>query len=198
MTRTTRLRTTPRPLRAALLATALLLSPILVAAPASAHDSIVGSVPADGATVTTPPTEVRITFEEPPTATGLGVAVQAPDGASVVAGKPGIEGNVVVQALDPLTVGGAYSVSYRVVSQDGHPVTGTFAFTYAAPSVSPTATPTSSGTDAEGSASATSVAAASPSTGASSTDLTPWVVVGSVVLLVGVVLGGLALRRRSA
>jgi hypothetical protein len=45
------------------------------------------------------------------------------------------------------------------------------------------------------SATITSVASGTES---SSTDLTPWVIAGSVVLLVAVVLGGLALRRRSA
>ena len=197
MTRTTRLRTAPRLVRAALMATALLLSPFVLAAPASAHDSIAGSDPADGATLTTAPTQVRITFAEPPTATGLGVAVLAPGGASVTAGAPSIDGNVVVQALGPLTVGGPYSVSYRVVSADGHPVTGTFGFTYIASSSSSSASPTSASTAASvaASASVTSVASGAES---SSTDLTPWVIAGSVVLLVAVVLGGLALRRRSA
>jgi methionine-rich copper-binding protein CopC len=176
---------------------ALLVSPLVLAGPASAHDSIVGSQPADGATVTTPPTQVRITFEEPPTAPGLAVAVMAPGGTSVVAGPPTIEGNVVVQELTALSVGGAYSVSYRVVSADGHPVTGTFRFTYDAGSSSPSASPTASASS--GSLSATFVATASPSSDTSGTDLTPWVVAGSVALLGVVVLGGVAFsRRRSA
>ena len=44
---------------------------------------------------------------------------------------------------------GAYTVNYRVVSDDGHPVTGSFAFTVgdatAAPTTDATSTSTSSG-----------------------------------------------------
>ncbi len=207
MTRTTRLRTTPpRSLRAALLASAgaLLLSPLVLAAPASAHDSIVGSVPADGATLTTAPTEVRITFEEPPTATGLGVAVLAPGGASVVAGKPAIDGNVVVQALDALTVGGTYDVSYRVVSADGHPVTGTLAFTVDLPTSSPSASSTSpaptsaSATPISTSASSSATALASATDGSSSSTPVGAIIAGAVAL--ALVIGAVVLvnRRRSA
>jgi methionine-rich copper-binding protein CopC len=202
MTRTTRFRTPPRLARAAVLAAAgaLLVSPLVLAAPASAHDSIVGSVPADGATLTAAPTEVRITFEEPPTATGLGVAVLASGGASVVAGKPTIEGNVVVQALDPLTVGGAYAVSYRVVSADGHPVTGTLAFTVDLPTPSPSA---SSSAPAPTSASATSAsssatALASATDGSSSSTPVGAIIGGAVALALVVGAVVLVSRRRSA
>jgi methionine-rich copper-binding protein CopC len=182
---------------------ALLVSPLVLAAPASAHDSIAGSVPTDGATLTTAPTEVRITFEEPPTATGLGVAVMAPGGSSVVAGKPTIEGNVVVQALDPLTVGGTYAVSYRVVSADGHPVTGTLAFTVDLPTPSPSVTsssPAPTSAPAAPASSDSSSASALASTTDASASSTPVgaIIAGAVALALVVGAVVLVSRRRSA
>jgi methionine-rich copper-binding protein CopC len=160
----------------------------LAAPAASAHDAFVGSTPAAGSTVATAPTEVRVSFEEPPLASGLGVAVTGPDGTSVASGQPTLVGSVVVRPLVPLTAAGAYTVAWRIVADDGHPVTGTFSFTLALPSSS-TSNSTSS-----------AVAASPGPTGTAdvvSTDLTPWVVGGVVglVLVVGVV-GLLAVRRR--
>jgi methionine-rich copper-binding protein CopC len=177
---------------------ALLVSPLVLAAPASAHDSIAGSVPTDGATLTTAPTEVRITFEEPPTATGLGVAVMAPGGSSVVAGKPTIEGNVVVQALDPLTVGGTYAVSYRVVSADGHPVTGTLAFTVDLPTPSPSASSSAPTSASATSASSSATALASAKDGSSSSTPVGAIIAGAVALALVVGAVVLVSRRRSA
>jgi methionine-rich copper-binding protein CopC len=85
------------------------------AGPASAHAALVGSDPADGTSSATAPTTITFTFNEN-IAQPAYIAVQAPDGTQVeVTG---------VRAVD-----GTYSASYRVVSSDGHPVTGTITYT---------------------------------------------------------------------
>ncbi len=165
---------------------------VLVAPAASAHDVLGGSSPAAGSTVTVAPVEVRLTFAEPPTAQGLGVAVTGPDGASVATGAPRLVVNEVTQALVPLTRSGTYTVAYRVVSADGHPVAGTYTFVLALASSSaatpvPSATPTPGGSSALADPSVTNV---------SGTDLTPWILGVVLALVAGTVLGVVAARRR--
>ncbi|HET7305785.1 MAG TPA: copper resistance CopC family protein [Segeticoccus sp.] len=98
------------------------------APPAAAHDVLIRTVPADGATVPEPPGAVKLVFEEPPLKLGTEVAVTGPDGA-VQQGKPVIDGSTVRQQLTPGTSAGTYTVDYRVTSDDGHVVSGTFSFT---------------------------------------------------------------------
>ncbi|MGI3786226.1 MAG: copper resistance CopC family protein [Janthinobacterium lividum] len=116
----------------------------LVAAPAYAHDELRSSSPADGATVATPPSQVVLTFEEPPVSLGAQVVVTGPDGP-VSSGAPRLDGDDVIADVQPQTPAGRYTVQWRVTSDDGHPVSGTFAFTAqaAATGTSPSA-PTSS------------------------------------------------------
>lgn len=114
------------------------------AGPAAAHDSLVGVDPADGSTTPTVPASVTLRFEEPPARLGIGVAVLGPTGA-VGVGTPALVGSSVTVALRPGSPAGSYRVSWRVTSDDGHPVQGTTRFTAAAGStatVTPTAQPT--------------------------------------------------------
>ncbi len=171
----------------------------VVVAPASAHDALGGTTPAAGSTVTVAPVEVTLTFAEPPTGQGLGVAVTDPDGSSVTTGAPTVQVNEVSQRLVPLTRSGSYTVAYRVVSSDGHPVSGTFRFVLALPAGSSTV-PTATGDPTPG-ASATSTptsVGAEPAPSDGSTDgVSRWAVAGLVVVLAGAgVLGVVAARRR--
>jgi methionine-rich copper-binding protein CopC len=116
-----RLRTT-----AAALGAGLVLA--LAAAPAYAHDELRSSNPADGSTLATPPAQVVLTFEEPPVELGAQVVVTGPDGP-VSSGTPRLAGDDVVADVQPQAPAGRYTVEWRVTSDDGHPVSGTFAFT---------------------------------------------------------------------
>ncbi|KRB43753.1 copper resistance CopC family protein [Terrabacter sp. Root181] len=111
------------------LASALLALGLLVALPttAFAHDVLERTDPADGTTVAQLPGAVVLTFSEAPLEIGTQVVVTGPSGP-VSSGSPTIEGRAVTQALAPNAPGGDYTVSYRVTSDDGHPVTGTFSF----------------------------------------------------------------------
>ena len=111
------------------LASALLALGLLVAAPTAAfgHDVLERTNPADGTTVERLPGAVTLTFAEDPLAIGTQVVVSGPAGP-VASGAPTISGRDVTQALSPNAPGGDYTVSYRVTSDDGHPVTGTFSF----------------------------------------------------------------------
>jgi methionine-rich copper-binding protein CopC len=121
----------------------------LGAAPAAAHDEIVGTTPADGSTVETAPDEVVLTFAEPAAALGTQVVVTGPDAVTVSQGDVRLVGTTVVQPLVGTRPAGAYRVDWRVTSVDGHPVTGTFTFTAAGPLPAPIAsTPPTSPTAA--------------------------------------------------
>lgn len=102
---------------------------VLGAGPAAAHDAIVGTAPADGATVDVAPDRVVLTFAEPAIALGTQVVVTGPDGAVASQGDVVLDGTTVAQPLVASRPAGAYHVDWRVTSADGHPVTGTFAFT---------------------------------------------------------------------
>ncbi|QAY63903.1 copper resistance protein CopC [Xylanimonas allomyrinae] len=100
------------------------------AAPAGAHDRLVSSDPADGAALDAVPAAITLTFNDEVLGTGAQVVVTA-GGADVAAQPAQVEGTTVVSALPPDAPGGAYHVAWRVVSADGHPIEGTFAFTVA-------------------------------------------------------------------
>ncbi|MFI6597099.1 copper resistance protein CopC [Nonomuraea sp. NPDC050536] len=109
------------------------------AGPALAHDSLKSSDPAKGSTVEAVD-RVSLVFSEGvrmPT-----VLVRGADGAGHQAGKPSVDGATVRQALKEPLGAGKYTIAYRVVSSDGHPIEGEIPFTVKA--ASPTPTPSDS------------------------------------------------------
>ena len=164
---------------------------LLVAAPsASAHDVFISSTPANGSTLTSAPTAITLTFEEPPTTSGLAVALTAPDG-TVSTLVPTLSGDVVTAPVTGTLAPGAYTVAWRVVADDGHPLTGTLTFTLSVPSPPPSP----SAASASGSASPVATTTAVDATSTSSLGGGWWIAIGAVVVLAvgGVVLVG---RRR--
>lgn len=106
-------------------------SMLAVAPTAAAHDVLVSSSPADGATVTEPVGTVELVFNNPIPGEFVQVAVLGADDISYEDGAPEVVGGTVTQSVTDLP-DGAYTVSYRVVSSDGHPISGTISFTVAA------------------------------------------------------------------
>lgn len=105
-----------------------------LAGPAAAHNTLVGSDPAAGARLATGPAEVRLTFDQPVRA-GAGynaVTVVGPDGTHWTDGQVRVDGNSVRTPVRPLGPAGTYTVGFRVLSNDGHPVPGKVEFTLTA------------------------------------------------------------------
>ncbi len=104
-----------------------------LAAPASAHNSLVSSSPNDKATVQESPEAIELTFDQPvQKGDGLNtVSVSGPGGTGWKTGTVDVASNVVSAPLDELGPAGAYQISYRIVSADGHPVSGRLEFTLA-------------------------------------------------------------------
>lgn len=128
-----------RPVAAALAALALVL---LGAAPAAAHAELVGSDPAEGAVVDAAPSAVTLTFNEPVRLTPQEIAVYDADG-DPVASTAGASGTAVTVGLTDAEdlADGTYVVSWNVLSDDGHPVSGALTFSVGAPSASVAAPP---------------------------------------------------------
>lgn len=125
----------PQTVRVALLAVlaGLLGLTAALAAPAGsarAHDRLSGSAPAAGSTAAAVPEAVVLTFTAPVLSVGAAVVVTGPDG-EVQVGAPQAVGTTVRQPLRPGAPAGAYQVSWRVTSGDGHPISGEFAFSAA-------------------------------------------------------------------
>jgi methionine-rich copper-binding protein CopC len=130
-----------------LLSTLLALVAAVLAAPAAlAHDDLVASTPAAGSTVTTVPREVSLTFSGAIGEKFAQVAVIDADGTAYQVGPPIVQGDTVTQAVDGLPTSGALALNFRVVSSDGHPISGSVPFTVDAAAAEPS--PTAEATDA--------------------------------------------------
>lgn len=105
----------------------LLAGPI--AGPAGAHSAVVGSDPADGATVDTGPARVTITFNEPLQPNFPAMTVVGPDDHLWSKSAPVVEGRTLSVAVGELGPAGVYRVGFRVTSADGHVVEGEQTFT---------------------------------------------------------------------
>ena len=111
-------------------ATAVLFSAALFsAAPAFAHDVAESTSPANGSTVASVPDSVSITFNNRPLLLGSQIRVNDASGQNWADGSVEIVDAVVSQKLRPGAPAGVFTVIWRVVSSDSHPIEGTFTFT---------------------------------------------------------------------
>jgi methionine-rich copper-binding protein CopC len=171
---------------------------VLGGAPAAAHTDLQSSAPADGEALTTAPDTVTLTFATAVASQFAQVTVTGPDGRSVTTGETTVEGAVVRQPVSP-NGDGAYVVAYRVVSDDGHPVSGELGFTLTGSGAAPAPTQAEGPTEASAPVPSTPApATASPAADSDTSEGDGW---GLWLLLIGVVavfvVGTvLALRRR--
>jgi copper transport protein len=103
----------------------------LVPAAASAHARLEGTSPERGATVASEPARVVFRFDEPVEASFGAVRVFDTRGARADDGRlvrPGGDQRVAGTALRRGLADGTYTATYRVISADGHPVSGGFTF----------------------------------------------------------------------
>lgn len=100
----------------------------IVAVPASAHDTLLSSTPAADSTSQTAPERVVLTFSGPIAELGNEVVVTDPDGVDVHDGDPQASGADLTVALVNDLPSGTYTVTWRAVSSDGHPISGDFTF----------------------------------------------------------------------
>jgi copper transport protein len=105
---------------------ATLLSVLCFATGVSAHASLVAMDPGDGSVVALAPKTVQLRFNEPVTP----AAVRLIDAEGRVRDDAGLrtEGDSLFVTLPDNLPRGTQLISYRVISQDGHPVAGSVVF----------------------------------------------------------------------
>jgi len=152
----------------------LLLGALLVgvsAGPAQAHAELESSTPADGAVLASAPRTVDLIFGEDIIDAGIQVVAQDSGGTAVPLDKAVAAGPKVSVAWPTTAGAGNYRVSYRVTSQDGHPIDGTISFFYGAASGSPTAAGSAASTG--GATAGSQPGASAPATAAGSATSEP-------------------------
>ena len=113
---------------------------------ASAHATLESSSPADGQSVLTSPSEIRITFSEAVTTISGGLSVLDADGKTVDVGNSEVVGGrTLVAPISETLSDGTYVATYRVLSADGHPVSGSILFGVGNGALDRSAQPSSSG-----------------------------------------------------
>ncbi|MGC4876081.1 copper resistance CopC family protein [Micromonospora sp. DT43] len=126
----------PTALRLGAAVLAVLVAVLVPVSPAWAHNTLRSSAPGQESTLSRAPTEIVLEFVgrlDPPFTTIVltdAARRKIPTGAPVVGGAKGS-----VQVTEALP-NGTYTVAYRVVSTDGHPVQGSYPFTVADPNSS--------------------------------------------------------------
>ncbi len=120
----------------------------IVAPPGQAHSQLVSSSPANGATLAVAPTKVVFTFDEDLLPDLDTLSINNDQGVNIASKQVEPVANTLSIDWPANTQGGTYQVAYRIVSGDGHPVTGAISFSVGATN-SAAPTPASSSTTPE-------------------------------------------------
>ncbi|MGW5650592.1 copper resistance CopC/CopD family protein [Streptomyces humi] len=138
------------PLTALLLLGAVLTLLLGGAGTASAHATLNRSDPADSALLKTAPQQITLTFSESVTLSDGSLRVLSPKNLRVDRGAVGHAagtGDTAQVRLAGKLPEGTYTVAWRAVSTDSHPISGAFTFSIGQPSATVVALPTGSPDD---------------------------------------------------
>lgn len=188
------LRSLPGRLLAAVVASFLVL--LGGAGTALAHDSVTGTSPGNGTTVAGMPQTIDITMSNTPASIGSQVLVLDEAGTNWAQGEVEVLDTVASQAVRAGAPGGSYTVKWRLVSSDSHPIEGEFRFTATAGGATTgRAAPTAPAAGAGPVASVSAVPEAAAEAVANNSAV-PWSIIGLVVVLVGLVVAMVLTARR--
>ncbi|UQN29117.1 copper resistance CopC/CopD family protein [Brachybacterium kimchii] len=168
------------------------------AAPALAHAQLESSSPADGTVLEHAPASATLTFDEHVRPIDGETRLTRPDGTSTTLEAHSRDDDVLA-ALPSDLPDGSYVLTYRVVSADGHPVTGTLDFSVGAPSTIPAAPSAGSDTGADAGAGTDTAAHEEPGAGAAT--LVPVLTVAeylSLLVMAGMLLCSVLVARGAA
>lgn len=102
---------------------------VAVTPAAQAHTEVTGTSPAANEQLSQAPTQVTISTRETVREMGSAIVVTSPSGARVDDGSTEISGTTTLIGLIALSETGTYTVDYRLLASDGHPIEGSFTFT---------------------------------------------------------------------
>ena len=158
-----------------------------------AHAELEASTPSAGSTISEMPSSISLTFGEVLISLSgekvNSLALSDPSGDAVILTPPIVEGGRISARIESpggeVFTSGAYEITYRVVSADGHPISGSIPFVLSAEENSPSGTSTPSVT----SQSEKPIEDLKPKSGTSTTFL-------SIGILFAVLVGGFLLFRK--
>jgi copper transport protein len=105
---------------------------LLASTIASTHAELLRSEPAQGSVLSAPPRQVQLSFSEPVETVPDAIVVKAADGTRIDRGEaavsPGDRSSMAVNV--ELRTRGTYTVVWRAISADGHPINGSFLFSF--------------------------------------------------------------------
>ena len=101
---------------------------LLFASPAAAHAELVATDPANGAQLAEAPDEIEMTFTESVDVLDDGFRLVDSVGATVPTPEPVADGHTISWPMPADLPDGPYTVTWKLVSSDGHPVAGAFSF----------------------------------------------------------------------
>lgn len=112
----------------------VLIAVLATAVPASAHDQLTSSTPAEDEALTAAPEEVVLSFSGDlivldASMTGAVVMVVDESGQDWATGEIDVQGNTVTAQLETGMPVAGYQVRWQVVSEDGHSISGWIPFT---------------------------------------------------------------------
>ncbi|MFE6609701.1 copper resistance protein CopC [Amycolatopsis sp. NPDC057786] len=178
---------------ASLLVTGLAL--LGAASPALAHSELKSSDPARGASLATPPTQVKLTFSGPVTlADDNPIQITGPENASWTVGRAEVAGTVVTAPVKAVGPAGEYTLRYKVTFEDSHAASGSVKFNLSAPAAAP-----SSQSQPSSQAPASSATPAPQADQTTPEDLVPswvWIVLAVAVVAAGIVVALRLIRRK--
>lgn len=116
---------------------ALCAAALLLPATARAHDGLLRSSPAAGARLTTAPSSIELVFGARIDLGGTLVELVDGAGRPIPLAPPtrSPNGRTIRVAVAEATAPGAYTIRWRIVGRDGHPVRGTIAFSVVGPAI---------------------------------------------------------------
>ncbi len=158
---------------------------------ALAHDAVTGTSPADGSTVGSLPNEVQISLTNTPAVIGSEVQVLDASGTNWATGSVDVLDKVATQHVRTGAPAGSYTVKWRLVSSDAHPIEGEFSFTSTAAS-----TATAGQAVVVGPEISVSPQPQGTTEIAQNSNTAPWAIIGMVVVLLGIVVALVVLARR--
>ncbi|MDM9620631.1 copper homeostasis periplasmic binding protein CopC [Rhizobium sp. S96] len=103
---------------------------LLMSGQATAHAQLSASVPTDGATVATSPTEIDLHFSEELNLKFSGIKIIGADKAEAKTGNAKLtdSGKKLVVPVSAALPAGTYTVEWHVLSTDGHKTSGSYSF----------------------------------------------------------------------
>jgi len=145
--------------------------------PAHAHAALLRSDPPNGAVLAAVPDRIKLEFSGALMDIGSVVVLRDAEDDVVARSTPRVRGSLVTSDVPAGLPDGSYSVVWRVVSSDGHPLQGVIGFSVGRPTV------TSAAADP------------APKQGSTSLGWAPWLAAG-LGLVLAAVAGSVVARRR--